>query len=206
MEHLGQAVDFLPALVLTNCYSDRSIWRNSLTNSKLWLRAWKKIKQGAFYTYLLVSCGELYFMHKILLSTIIVKSEFLLRWIQTEHYWTCIQFIKRNQWITTWKHSYSKYTCGKYSNNAIIMWAKAKRFCFCFYQFITMKNPQPTWRKSEERPNDCRNCLRKYSITPPTSNGSWRQGIKGEMTCTVYVALVWNIIYWIMMIITLFTE
>ena len=40
----------------------------------------------------------------------------------------------------------------------------------------------------------------------PTSNGSWRQGIKGEMTCTVYVALVWNIIYWIMMIITLFTE
>ena len=29
-----------------------------------------------------------------------------------------------------------------------------------------------------------------------TSNGSWRQGIKGEMTCTVYVALVWNIIYW----------
>ena len=23
-----------------------------------------------------------------------------------------------------------------------------------------------------------------------TSNGSWRQGIKGEMTCTVYVALV----------------
>ena len=25
-----------------------------------------------------------------------------------------------------------------------------------------------------------------------TSNGSWRQGIKGEMTCTVYVALVWN--------------
>ena len=39
-----------------------------------------------------------------------------------------------------------------------------------------------------------------------TSNGSWRQGIKGEMTCTVYVALVWNIIYWIMMIITLFTE
>ena len=34
-----------------------------------------------------------------------------------------------------------------------------------------------------------------------TSNGSWRQGIKGEMTCTVYVALVWNIIYWIIMII-----
>ena len=32
-----------------------------------------------------------------------------------------------------------------------------------------------------------------------TSNGSWRQGIKGEMTCTVYVALVWNITYWIMM-------
>ena len=28
-----------------------------------------------------------------------------------------------------------------------------------------------------------------------TSNGSWRQGIKGEMTCTGYVALVWNIIY-----------
>ena len=24
-----------------------------------------------------------------------------------------------------------------------------------------------------------------------TSNGSWRQGIKGGMTCTVYVALVW---------------
>ena len=45
-------------------------------------------------------------------------------------------------------------------------------------------------------------------FAPPqdTSNGSWRQGIKGEMTCTVYVALVWNIIYWIMMIITLFTE
>ena len=32
-----------------------------------------------------------------------------------------------------------------------------------------------------------------------TSNGSWRQGIKGEMTCTVYVVLVWNITYWIMM-------
>ena len=27
--------------------------------------------------------------------------------------------------------------------------------------------------------------------TDVTSNGSWRQGIKGEMTCTVYVALVW---------------
>ena len=34
-----------------------------------------------------------------------------------------------------------------------------------------------------------------------TSNGSWRQGIKGEMTCTGYVALVWNIIYRIMTII-----
>ena len=33
------------------------------------------------------------------------------------------------------------------------------------------------------------------------SNGSWRQGIKGEMTCTVYVALVWDIIYWIIIII-----
>ena len=32
-----------------------------------------------------------------------------------------------------------------------------------------------------------------YPINP-TSNGSWRQGIKGEMTCTGYVALVWNII------------
>ena len=29
----------------------------------------------------------------------------------------------------------------------------------------------------------------------------WRQGIKGEMTCTGYVALVWNIIYRIMTII-----
>ena len=35
----------------------------------------------------------------------------------------------------------------------------------------------------------------------PTSNGSWRQGIKGEMTCTGYVALVWNIIYRIMTIV-----
>ena len=41
--------------------------------------------------------------------------------------------------------------------------------------------------------------------THPTSNGSWRQGIKGEMTCTVYVALVWNIIYWIIMIIIIIT-
>ena len=48
--------------------------------------------------------------------------------------------------------------------------------------------------------------LGNRSINVETSNGSWRQGIKGEMTCTVYVALVWNIIYWIMMIITLFTE
>ena len=46
----------------------------------------------------------------------------------------------------------------------------------------------------------------RYRYRDTTSNGSWRQGIKGEMTCTVYVALVWNIIYWIMMIITLFTE
>ena len=45
-----------------------------------------------------------------------------------------------------------------------------------------------------------------YPIKYHTSNGSWRQGIKGEMTCTVYVALVWNIISWIMMLITLFTE
>ena len=37
----------------------------------------------------------------------------------------------------------------------------------------------------------------------PTSNGSWRQGIKGEMTCTGYVALVWNIIYRIMTIIVI---
>ena len=45
-------------------------------------------------------------------------------------------------------------------------------------------------------------CLRH--LLPPiiiTSNGSWRQGIKCEMTCTVYVALVWNIIYWIIIII-----
>ena len=41
-----------------------------------------------------------------------------------------------------------------------------------------------------------------YAVTYiHTSNGSWRQGIKGEMTCTVYVALVWNFIYWIMMTI-----
>ena len=56
-----------------------------------------------------------------------------------------------------------------------------------------------------------RNLMRRFhgfrcETTITTSNGSWRQGIKGEMTCTVYVALVWNIIYWIMMIITLFTE
>ena len=38
-----------------------------------------------------------------------------------------------------------------------------------------------------------------------TSNGSWRQGIKGEMTCTVYVALVWNIIYWIIIIMIIIT-
>ena len=64
-------------------------------------------------------------------------------------------------------------------------------------------------------PSDC--CLLKwYKVPSPcvfcdhttgsTSNGSWCQGIKGEMTCTVYVALVWNIIYWIMMLIILFTE
>ena len=47
--------------------------------------------------------------------------------------------------------------------------------------------------------------LATQCTTYTTSNGSWRQGIKGEMTCTVYVAMVWNIIYWIMMIITLFT-
>ena len=33
-----------------------------------------------------------------------------------------------------------------------------------------------------------------------TSTGSCRQGINVEMTCTVYVALIWNIICWIMMI------
>ena len=55
--------------------------------------------------------------------------------------------------------------------------------------------------------NHCmENCRFQRSETGDTSNGSWRQGIKGEMTCTVYVAVVWNIIYWIMMIITLFTE
>ena len=30
-----------------------------------------------------------------------------------------------------------------------------------------------------------------------TSNGSWRQGIKGEMSCTIYVALLCNINCWI---------
>ena len=40
--------------------------------------------------------------------------------------------------------------------------------------------------------------IQQQSLTV-TSNGSWRQGIKGEMTCTVYVALVWNITCWIMM-------
>ena len=39
--------------------------------------------------------------------------------------------------------------------------------------------------------------------TYKTSNGSWRQGIKGEMTRTGYVALVWNIIYRIMTIIVI---
>ena len=52
----------------------------------------------------------------------------------------------------------------------------------------------------------CLNLVVIYVLMVDTSNGSWRQGIKGEMTCTVYVAFVWNIIYWIMMIITLFTE
>ena len=33
---------------------------------------------------------------------------------------------------------------------------------------------------------------------------TWRQGIKREMTCTVYVALVWNIIYWICIWMPLF--
>ena len=42
-------------------------------------------------------------------------------------------------------------------------------------------------------------CVVYGPVTVVTSNGSWRQGIKGEMTCTVYVALVWNIIYWIIM-------
>ena len=44
---------------------------------------------------------------------------------------------------------------------------------------------------------------RKFCVhcTAYTSNGSWRQDFKGEMTCTVYVALVWNITYWMMMII-----
>ena len=50
------------------------------------------------------------------------------------------------------------------------------------------------------------NLAHPFSLNVATSKGSWRQGIKGEMTCTVYVAVVWNIIYWIMMIITLFTE
>ena len=46
------------------------------------------------------------------------------------------------------------------------------------------------------------NASGKGPTTNYTSNGSWRQGIKGEMTCTVYVALVWDIIYW-MIIITI---
>ena len=41
--------------------------------------------------------------------------------------------------------------------------------------------------------------IKRLRYMNQTSNGSWRQGIKGEMTCTVYVALVWNITYWIMM-------
>ena len=35
----------------------------------------------------------------------------------------------------------------------------------------------------------------RFHLWKDTSNGSWRQGIKGEMTCTVYVELVWDIIY-----------
>ena len=64
---------------------------------------------------------------------------------------------------------------------------------------ITYNNPKLQRRSRQSGEMD------KW-ITSFTSNGSWRKGIKGEMTCTVYVALVWNIIYWIMMIITLFTE
>ena len=64
------------------------------------------------------------------------------------------------------------------------------------------------WTNVVTKINDAHKVLPGHSelIKEQTSNGSWRQGIKGEMTCTVYVALVWNIIYWIMMIITLFTE
>ena len=48
-------------------------------------------------------------------------------------------------------------------------------------------------------------CLEQLNLLTKasTSNGSWRQGIKGEMTCTGYVVLVWNIIYRIMTIIVI---
>ena len=62
--------------------------------------------------------------------------------------------------------------------------------------------PAPTLTQQLTRASE----MQGFILIIHTSNGSWRQGIKGEMTCTVYVALVWNIIYWIMMIITLFTE
>ena len=44
---------------------------------------------------------------------------------------------------------------------------------------------------------------RHRRLQDETSNSSWRQGIKGEMTCTGYVALVWNIIYRTMTIIVI---
>ena len=81
---------------------------------------------------------------------------------------------------------------------------------------VSFKNMKPdVWNRRQRSPYMPANSLQFSGHIAPvdnellqylTSNGSWRQGIKGEMTCTVYVAFVWNIIYLIMMIITLFTE
>ena len=58
--------------------------------------------------------------------------------------------------------------------------------------------------KCFERSKTCRNKILPAPSKVKPSNGSWRQGIKGEMPCTVYVALVWNIIYLIYIWMPLF--
>ena len=49
----------------------------------------------------LISYGELLLNASNIVRHNIRISKFLLRGIQTEHYWTCIQFIITNWWITS---------------------------------------------------------------------------------------------------------
>ena len=87
------------------------------------------------------------------------------------------------------------FTCATFWRFLLVHFQN-KQTKYLFSNLLIVLHP-PSWTQPLAAAYSQMTALSTGKSTTPTSNGSWRQGIKGEMTCTVYVALVWNnIIKW----------